>query len=270
MRLNKYNMIRILLFIVVLFSISTGQTQNLDRVMIKGQMVSKTNDVEGITVYNTSSNSGTVTDAAGVFNIQVALHDQIEISALQFKTVTVIIDDTMIKNKAFTVLLTEEINTLDEVVILSNGLTGDLTTDLANVEKLKTMPHFWGDLRDIEFDNEHLDRADNALVKKGQFYNGVDFSRLLGLNKLMNNFLSKKKTTLPVWQDQKESDILAKYSVQFMSENYNIPWHQVDEFLIYLESKESSNKISSIQSEVQLLEFLLKESKVFLQKVNEN
>ena len=127
-----------------------------------------------------------------------------------------------------------------------------------------------GDLRDIEFDNEHLDRADNALVKKGQFYNGVDFSRLLGLNKLMNNLLSKKKTTLPVWQDQKESDILAKYSVQFMSENYNIPWHQVDEFLIYLESKESSNKISSIQSEVQLLEFLLKESKVFLQKVNEN
>ena len=267
---NKFNMIRILLFYVVLFSITSGQTQNLDRVMIKGQMVSKTNDVEGITVYNTSSNNGTVTDAAGVFKIQVALHDQIQISALQFKTVTVIIDDTMIKNKAFTVLLTEEINTLDEVVILSNGLTGDLTTDLANVEKLKTMPHFWGDLRDIEFDNEHLDRVDNKLVKKGQFYNGVDFSRLLGLNKLMNNLLSKKKTALPVWQDQKESDILAKYSVQYMSENFNIPWHQVDEFLIYLDSKESTSKILSKQSEVQLLEFLLKESELFLQKVNEN
>jgi len=263
-------MIRILLFYVILFSVSTAQTQNLDRIMIQGQVVSKTNDVEGLTVYNTTSNSGTITDAVGIFNIQVTLYDQIQISALQFKTVTVIIDDTMIKNKAFTVLLTEEINTLDEVVILSLGLTGDLTTDLANVEQLKSMPHFWGDLRDIEFDNEHLDRTDNQLEKKGQLYNGVDFARLLGLNKLMNNLLSKKKTELPVWQDQKESDILDKYSIQFISENFNIPWHQVDEFLIYLESEESSNKISSMQSEVQLLEFLLKESKVFLQKVNEN
>ena len=243
--------------------------QSTDRVTINGQVVSKTNDVEGITIYNTSSNKGTITNSAGVFNIQVTLNDQIEISALQFKTVSITIDEEMIKNKALTVLLTEEINTLDEVVILSYGLTGDLTTDLANVERLKSMPQFWGDLRDIEFENEHIDRVDNHLVKKGQLYNGVDFARLLSLNKLMNKLLSKKKTTLPIWQDQKESDILDKYSVQFITENFNIPLNQVDKFLVYLEDKGLSKTMSAVESEVQLLEFLLKESKAFLKEVNE-
>ena len=112
-----------LLTFLFLFSGYTTFSQSIERTKIRGQVVSKTNDVESITVYNTSCNVGTITDFDGLFEMEVALHDQLEISALQFKKVTVIIDAEIIKNRALTVFLTEAVNTLDEVVILSFGLT---------------------------------------------------------------------------------------------------------------------------------------------------
>ena len=58
----------LLLFLVTLSSVA----QNT-RVTIKGQvLVPDGNDNEGITVYNTSSNQGTITDDDGAFTLKLA------------------------------------------------------------------------------------------------------------------------------------------------------------------------------------------------------
>ena len=255
-----------LLLFLLLFSGFVMYSQSLERSVIQGQVFSKTNDVESITVYNTSSNKGTITDFDGNFEIEVTLNDQIEISALQFKKITVIIDAEIINNKMLTIFLTEQINTLDEVVILSFGLTGYLETDLNRVKGIKMMPKYWGDLSHLEFDNEHIDRADNHLVKKGQLYNGVDFARIFGLNKMLNKLLSKKKTKLPKWDVVTRPNLLDRYSLTFISESFNIPINQVNAFLAYIELKEFNQHLFDAKNEILLLEFLHQESKQFLKE----
>ena len=103
-------------------------SQNIERIELKGTIIVDRNDREGVTVYNSSSEKGTITDADGKFTIQVALNDRIEFSALQFEDFTVIITQEMIDAKEISVFLIEQVNKLDEVLILPHNLTGNLSS----------------------------------------------------------------------------------------------------------------------------------------------
>ena len=108
-------------------------SQDIDRITINGRIIVSAQDKEGVTVYNTSSNKGTVTDEIGEFKIDVAINDVVEFGALQFKDFTVVISEQILESKQMTVILVEEVNKLDEVVLLPFGLTGNLNADLENV-----------------------------------------------------------------------------------------------------------------------------------------
>ena len=85
-----------LLLIIISHSVY-GQTHN--RVEVKGLITSDNNDVENVTVYNTSSNNGTITNSEGEFTLKVGLNDVIEVSALQFKAVTVKVTKDVLENQ---------------------------------------------------------------------------------------------------------------------------------------------------------------------------
>ncbi len=122
----------IILLLCCVFTLSAF-SQDDERVTINGRIVVASNDKEGVTVFNTSSNKGAITDENGIFEIAVTLNDILEFSALQFQDFTVTITKNVIESKQITVLLVEEINKLDEVVLLPFGLTGNLDADLDNV-----------------------------------------------------------------------------------------------------------------------------------------
>ncbi|HAI18938.1 MAG TPA: hypothetical protein DCM10_13430, partial [Xanthomarina gelatinilytica] len=113
--------------------LSFGMAQNDSRIEISGKVIVDSNDVEGLTVTNITSNRIAVTDFNGEFRIDVALNDKIKISALQYNTILVIVTDEILKSKQLTVFLDEHVTALDEVVILPFNLTGDLETDLTKV-----------------------------------------------------------------------------------------------------------------------------------------
>ena len=99
-----------------LFFTYTLFAQDSTRVEVKGKIIVNTPDIEGVTIYNVSSNKGTVTDANGEFKLNVMLNDKVEISALQFKDFSLVVTQSIVKNKQMTVFLVEQINKLDEVV----------------------------------------------------------------------------------------------------------------------------------------------------------
>jgi Zn/Cd-binding protein ZinT len=78
-----------ILTLLLVFSTFYGIAQDVDRITINGKIIVSTEDKEGVAVYNTSSNKGTITDEAGYFTFSVALNDVIEFSALQFKDFSV-------------------------------------------------------------------------------------------------------------------------------------------------------------------------------------
>ena len=62
-------------------------SQDFQRLNVDGKIIVESSDLGGITVFNASSNSGTITDDAGAFTLAVRLNDIIEVSALQFQNI---------------------------------------------------------------------------------------------------------------------------------------------------------------------------------------
>jgi len=246
-------------------------SQNIERVEVNGVILADNKDVENVTVYNTSSNKGTITNKKGTFTIKVALNDIIEISALQFQTVSVTIDAKVIQSNQLKIYLTEHINQLD-AVLLSTGLSGNLVTDIDNAEDLPELKLDLGNMNALEFFDDNAFNNDvvknelNRIVSKGQFYNGIDFATLLGLNKL---FKRKNKKRNLYGKDEKPKDILDVYSPKFISETCNIPFEKVESFIAFIENKGIKNDLYKAENEVYLIEFLVKQSKEFLKRKDE-
>ena len=110
----------------ILFTIfiigSLAFSQDTKRIEVFGKIIVDSVDVEGVTIYNTSSNKGTITDIEGQFSIEVTLNDRVEVSALQFEKFVIVINEAIMSSKIMTVFLVERINKLDEVIkILPEG-----------------------------------------------------------------------------------------------------------------------------------------------------
>ena len=112
---SVYNCVLIVLLLV--FTVPHVIAQEIQRVEVNGKIIVDSPDVEGVTIFNKSTNRGTVTDFEGKFQILVTLNDRLEISALQFEDFEVVITQEIIDSKKVTVVLIEEINKLPEIII---------------------------------------------------------------------------------------------------------------------------------------------------------
>ena len=123
------------LWVLFLFTqITQIYSQELERVNIAGTIIVNSLDLEGVTVYNAISNTGTVTDKKGQFVIGAALNDKLIISALQFQNFEITINQDIMDSQTLIAVLVEEVNKLPEVVILPYGLTGNVSTDIARIK----------------------------------------------------------------------------------------------------------------------------------------
>ncbi|MBU2939296.1 carboxypeptidase-like regulatory domain-containing protein [Lacinutrix sp. C3R15] len=251
--------------IKLLFLLFIGlQTTLAQTVEIHGKIVSDALDLENINVFNTTSKKGTITNVNGEFVIQAKLKDVIKISALFFKEVTVIINDEIIKSKALTILVKEEVNTLDEVVVLTHNLTGELVVDVENADYFKPIPIDFGTIDNLEFDDIRMNKPDNVFLKKGQLYNGFDPIEMLKLFGV--NFKKKKKKNQIVLERDFTpiKDITEVYSRAFIHDNFKIPLASIESFYAFLQTTSYDYTLLQKENEVELLEFLLAQSKQFL------
>jgi len=258
----------ILLIFTFLFSISFttfGQTQ--DRVEINGKVIVEINEVEGLVVYNKTSNKRTLTDSSGAFTIEVAVNDAIEISALQFKTFMVTITPDIISSKQLTAFLVERINNLDEVVILPFGLSGNLATDL---NKLKTfnldIDAIYSDVENIEafqYTEPQYAAVENMILKKDRFYNGVDFVKI-------TNWLIKPRLKSKNKDEENEqkfsnfNDLITGYTQDFISANFEIPKEKVEAFIVFAENNNTDASLLDTGKDIELIEYLVNQSELFL------
>ena len=65
---------KIIAFILVLSALQIN-SQTFGRIEVNGKIIVESNDVAGITVFNKSSNTGTITNEKGEFVLKVALND---------------------------------------------------------------------------------------------------------------------------------------------------------------------------------------------------
>lgn len=261
---------------LLLFSLFTiiSFSQDLQRTKVTGKIIVSSDDKEGVTVYNTSTNKGTVTDKSGNFEINVAVNDRVEFGALQFKDFTVTVTEQVINTKKMTVILVEEINKLDEVVLLPFGLTGNLNVDLDNVRtynaSLDAIYFGLNNIDDFEFAADYKSKPDNLAFREYQpeVTNMIDFVNLAKLvwskkDKTSDTELTEAEKAIPKTPIQEKLDA---YGADYMATNFKIPSNQFDAFIDYVQQEGVDKALLEAGKEVQFLERLNDLSKKFLKK----
>lgn len=252
--MNRVAVVIILFFSTVLYA------QDLDRISINGKIVAESNDIESVTVFNTSSNKGTITNVEGEFTIEVTLNDVIEVSALQFKTVKVTINQSVLENKLLKIFLIEEINTLDAVVLLPYNLTGNLVTDVEDVKLIEPIEFSFGYFGNYDLTDDYKSGVDNIVMNEGQYYNMVDFSQVFKM--IFKPKRGKNDSLLKNEDSSKElTDV---YSHELLSTIFNISQERVEAFIVFVEENGLTKDLLQEKNGMQLVAFLWKQRELFL------
>ena len=246
------------------FNFLIAKAQDVQRIEVNGRIIVDSPDIEGLTVFNASSNKGTITDEEGKFSILVTLNDRLEFSALQFENFVVVITQDIIDSKALTVVLVEEVNKLPEVIILPYGLTGNLTVDAIRAKtfnpNLDALYFGLDNLDKIDFTDDYISAVRNTAMPDNRFYYAADAIKIIGLlvKPLFKSKKNRDEATLA-----SDRDIVEKYSPEYLMDKLNIPKHQMNEFIYFVEDSGMDKTLLEDGKELQFLEYIIKKSKEF-------
>ena len=253
-------------FCISFFAIS----QDMRRENISGRVIVEGNDIEGITIYNSTSNKGTVTNENGEFTVAVALYDLLEIRALEYQNFDVRINEAILESKKINIYLIQEINKLDEVRITKKGLTGNIKTDISMVETFnpKLDAIYFGIKSRDEYELSYYNSSQFEIIameSQGQsMVNGLNVKNVVD-QLLIPLFRSEVKDKEAVGIPEVPAESIKYYlGSNFLVENFNIPEHRVEEFIRYVEEEAFDFDLLNYGHEMEFLELLNKKSKTFL------
>jgi len=256
---------------IIIFCISfTAISQDIERQNVKGRIIVENNDIEGITIYNSSSKTGVLTDEKGEFTIQLALNDLLEIRALQYQNFDMTVNLTILESKELSVVLIEEVNMLDEVIINSKTLTGNIKADLTKVKtftpKLDVVYFGMKDLDTYSLEDSNLTQIENTTMhsQAQPMVYGLNVINVVD-QLLIPLFRSEVKNKSEVGVPEVPAKAIKYYlGSNFLVENFNIPEHRVEEFIRYVESEAFDFDLLNYGHEMELLELISQKSKTFL------
>ncbi len=206
-----------LIFILIGFNTIYGQS-----IELFGSVKSKTNS-ENIHVINKGAQVFTITDEVGRFTITAKLNDTLSFSSIQHKLKEVIVTKEMISNQAILVQLDNQINELDEVIV-GKVLTGDLLSDIQNVEG--SPPINFYDVGIPGYTGKPATQSERRLSEAGEFKPKMLLGALTGgipLNPILNGISGRtKKLKNRVEIEEREKlmqSIKARLSQDFFASN---------------------------------------------------
>lgn len=261
---------KIKLFFLVCLISSLAFSQDFQRFNVEGRIIVESSELAGITVFNASANKGTITDDKGEFTLAVRLNDVIEVSALQFQNISFKVNEAIMGSKRMKVFLIVEINKLDEIILLPEKLTGDLTTDMEVSKpfspKLDALYYGIKHKDEFEFANDYSTKTVNSAI------NGAYLPMVNGLNVinvvdqlLLPLFRSKVKNKKEKGIPEVPIEAVKYYfGSEFLVDNFDIPEHRVEEFIHYVQRNNFDFSLLNAGKEMAFLELLNAKSIAFL------
>ncbi|TYB78024.1 hypothetical protein ES677_08400 [Bizionia gelidisalsuginis] len=268
---KPFQMKRFLLFTAFLCCVTTFYAQEPERVQVLGNIYVDVDDLENVTIFNASTNTGVITNADGEFKISVGLNDEIQVSALQLKPFKTKITAAVIASKSLKIYLVEQINSLAEVILLPYDLTGNLETDVANVKLVTPIVFSFGSFENFDMPDDKYSAVENSAINQGQIRYQADAIAILGA--LVGLLFKNKKHDTSNFKDPRLETPISKWADAFPKsyyiENYNIPVHRVSDFISFLESQDGPEILLTDSNEFQRVAYLHKQSELFLKATGE-
>lgn len=264
----------ILFSVLVLFVACVVHAQDIQRVQIDGIVkVPGGEDIEGISVYNASSQKGTITNEEGKFNIAVAENDRLTFTALQFQEFTVIIDQGVIDEGVLSVFINPAVVQLDEVIVRPYDLSGNVRVDAGKIQYVDVeIPMMDLSYKNLEYNSDFAPDSQTSIPQNVSLEALGYTQQREGANVFgLVDLLFGRKTTKPTrrelvqLKDAKITAIQQRFGNQYFEDTLQIPEERIGEFLYYAEDEGLSTDLLKAENELKLMDYLERKSKVFLE-----
>ncbi|RMA57777.1 peptidase associated/transthyretin-like domain-containing protein [Ulvibacter antarcticus] len=271
-----------LLYLFIFLLPFTLMAQDIDRIKVNGKVKAPVGeDIEGVSIYNISSQQGTITKENGTFELEVAENDRVAITALQFSTFTVIVDKGVIDSRNMGIYLNPVVNQLDEVIVRPYDLSGNIIADVGRVKTIEIESKLNLSYETLNFDYEFADDQYSAIrgnAAHDAFHNGQEQygGDILGLVAgVFSLIVSKKEVKTTVKEQNDEIELVGRglrqrFGNDFVISNFDIPAHLVNDFLYYVEENGMQREYLKGNNEIVLLDFVHQKSIEYNKQREEN
>lgn len=253
--------------------------QQAERTLVNGVITAPIGeDLEGISVYNVSSQKGTITDQNGAFTLEVGLQDRVLFTALQFQKFTIIVDEGIIENKQLKVYVNPAVVQLDEIIVRPHDLTGNIVVDVARIKTVDLdagINYAWeqmefgyefSDDRSSSVKNTALDRTSQMAIEHIGTINLLGFVGLLGETLFRNRNRSQILSPLEKAQlaDASFTAVYQRFAQSYFTDNLKLTQDQIEPFLYFISNNGFTTDLLKENNELKLMDFLEKQSKIYL------
>ncbi len=263
---------RIKITILLLFLPFLLLAQEVDRTLIDGFITAPAGeDVEGVNIYNKSTQKGTVSDVNGEFKLEVGVNDRVLVTALQFQSFTVIVDKGVIDSETMKIYLNPAVNQLEEVIVRPYDLSGNIVADVNRVKTYTFVPKM--DLSyealnfEYEFTPDALTKVDGNAAEEALHNNSLkNGASLLGIIGL----LLPKDITIDLVKNKSIEDriqisrtLRQRFSNAYIFETFGIPEEKANDFLYFAEEGGLTGTMLKAENEMKLLDYMYKQSELY-------
>jgi len=242
-----------------LFLLSSGLYAQKS-IQLEGQILNDTIDKAQLTVVNISLKKGTITDSNGFFTIEARVNDTINISAVQYESRQLVVNQTMFNRKKISLYLIPKVNELEAVEISNIDLTGDLTKDIRSTKFKKEV--YAKELGIPE------NTAPKRTVEERRYYTAVTSGAGIPLDGLINSItgrLKMLKKHIEVSRFEKlVQESRHRISDTIYMKNLNIPESYIEDFVYYVFEDKKAKELVDANNALGLLEFMMLKSQPYL------
>lgn len=252
--------IKIVSLLVLLLTVQLLQAQRKE---LNGQLIAD-GDVEGIHILNKTASKYAISIEDGSFVIIAKTSDTLSISGLKYQSKEIVITQSMEDVAKFSVLLTEKINELDEVIV-GKILTGSLESDLENSDA-KTEVNFY-DLGIPGNTNLPLTQNERKLhdADAGSWgHIGLGFG--VNFHKLLNKISGRTKKLKEIVELDDRDNCINRLRIDYESiifEKDSLAQNLRSEYFLFCQEDERFLGLCEEKNELKLLEYLQEKLKAY-------
>lgn len=240
-----------------------------DKKILEGKIVADSLPESSVHIINKSLQTGTVNTASGDFKIEVRVNDTLLFSSLQYKRLEIPVTRDAFHKGYLIVVLNEDVNQLPEVNVSNITLTGNLNTDLANIEVVDDLPvnmSFRSLQKESMFESdrrEHPETPVNLALKQNQIGYGAEGMNILGGLGILADLVGIKSKSSPAYNPPEASSVQIRklFDDEFFKSSLGIKEENIQDFIFYLDDVGLSQQLLKPGKRLALIEVLIVHSK---------
>ena len=231
---------------IILLLALTQFSFSQERELIQGKVIYRNINVPAANVINNTSQTSTITNDQGEFEIFAKEGDEIIFSSVQYIIRTVRVNDEILKNKRLIVQINQRVRELDEVVI-----TPDDTDKFLDLKEEQ--------FKGFDYLADKSTKIENILTDNRQFVDGLNFVNIF---KLLSTLVDSKS------EEEKLSILPSEALPLILEENFfteilKLETFEVNDFLSQLDLDQEIKELIIEKNQFILIDYLLNKSDTY-------